>query len=298
MTLQGNLFVPLGGWGRNINHDPRSRLFEAARFTEGGAGALTDWGHDIHIAPMDQGNLGRCVPTAGTAMLATDPFWDTLSAELRAVLADPVAVENFAIQAYREVTRLDPYPGAWEPDDTGSDGLSLWKLFRQRGYVVGAEHVTSIDDAHVAGRKKPYPIGISWLEGMDQPRPDGTVQVTGKTRGGHEVLMYRYDAARDLWWCRNSWGRNFGKGGDFAFDTPGYMKLMSLQADGTPMDLTTVTPSPVPPSPPADDFPYGPMDMWANRVTRLRGYVPSYERNAAQVYSGWRKTHGAAGHGA
>jgi hypothetical protein len=287
MALNGNLFVPLGGWGRNINHDPASVAYRAAR-----RGAVTpkDVGHEIHIAPMDQGNLGSCVPHAGTAMLATDPFWDTLDADLKAQLQNPANAEGYAVQAYREVTALDPYPGQWEPDDTGSDGLSLWKLLRARGLVGGSEHVMSIDDAHVLIQKAPYPIGISWLSGMDTPGTDGVCKVTGRSRGGHEVLVYRYDLVRDLWWIRNSWSADWGLRGDFAIDTPGYLKLMSLQADGTGMTPTTApTPQPVDPVPPVDTnpFPFVELDIWSHRALNKHG-APAYERIAAQAYEDWK----------
>lgn len=284
MSLQGNLFVPLGGWGRNINHDPMSRLYKGARK----ARSVTpkDVGYEIHILPMDQGNLGSCVPHAGTAMLASDPFWDTLDKELQQQLRNVANAEGFAVQAYREVTALDPYPGTWEPDDTGSDGLSLWKLWRQRGYVGGSEHVMSIDDAHVLIQKGPYPIGISWLADMDSPGTDGVVKVGGRSRGGHEILLYRYDLGCDLWWCRNSWGTGWGKGGDFAFDTPGYQRLMDLQADGTGMARLD-EPAPEPVVPDDEGFPFTVMDIWSHRALRRRT-APQYERIAAQAYETWR----------
>lgn len=295
MSRNGNLFVPLGGFGRNINHDPRSWAYRAARkaVAPGAAGVVPkDVGYEIHIAPLNQGNLGRCVPTAGTAMLATDPFWDTLSKELRAMLTVPALAEEFAVQAYRDVTRLDPFSGAWEPDDTGSDGLSLWKLFQARGYVNGSEHVMGIEDAHAALQGtaeqpgRPFPIGIPWLSEMFQPGADGVVKVNGTMQGGHEVLVYRYELARDLWWIRNSWGRSWGHNGDFAIDTPGYLKLMSMQADGTPMvPLTAPPPEPTPqPSLRLDR-----LDIWAERVDRFPKGKPIYEKLAAADWKAGRE---------
>lgn len=283
MSLAGNLYVPLGGWGRNINHDPRSPAYRVAR----AVGAVTpkDAGHDIHIAPMDQGNLGSCVPHAGTAMLATDPFWDTLDKSFKDELSDPVKAEALAQQFYREVTAADPYPGAWEPDDTGSDGLSLAKVFQTQGLNNGYEHVMGIDDAHITLQGtdtvpgRPYPIGISWLSGMDTPGKDGVCKVTGRSRGGHEVLVYRYDLARDLWWIRNSWSKDWGLKGDFAISTDGYLKLMSLQADGTPMTPLT---APAPQPAPAPSLRLDRLDIWAKRVTQFPKGKTAYERLAAQ----------------
>jgi len=286
MTRNGNLFVPLAGHGRNINHDPKSRAYRASRAGEVALPKTVMW--EPRIQPLDQGSLGRCVPTAGTAMLACDPFWDTLDKGLQRQLSVPVTAELFAVQAYRDVTALDPFLGTWEPDDTGSDGLSLWKLYRARGYVGGSEHVMNIDDAHVAIQKGPYPIGISLLADMERPNAVGVVSVSGANRGGHEVLLYGYDAARDLWWCRNSWGRDWGFYGDFAFDTPGYQKLMRMQADGVVMTPTNLpTPQPIAPTDPLDTFPYEEMDSWLMKVSR-KIYRSKYEHAAATAYAGWR----------
>lgn len=275
-----NLFVPLGGYGRNINHDPASRAYRAARARA--SVQPRDVGWEVHIAPLDQGNLGRCVPTSATAMLATDPFWDTLDVALRRTLGTPATAEQYAIQAYRDVTRIDPFRGSWEPDDTGSDGLSIWKLWRDRGLVGGAEHIMSLDDAHAAIQQRPFLIGTTWLEGMSAPGADGVVRASGRSLGGHEFLCYRYDLDRDLWWCRNSWSRQWGLDGDFAFDSNTYLQLMGMQADGTSMVPTTLpAPQPVGPGP----FPFEVMDTWAGKC---RFWWAKYEKEAVSAYVKWR----------
>lgn len=290
MSINGNLYVPLGGWGRNINHDPRSKAYKAARY---GTTTPKDVTWEIHIPPMDQGNLGSCVPHAGTAMLATDPFWGELGADIQKQLSSPAQAELYALQLYRDVTRADPYPGAWEPTDTGSDGLSLAKVLQSRGLNNGYEHVMSIDDAHAAIQKGPYPIGISFLANMETPGKDGVVSVSGRTLGGHEILVYRYDLTRDLWWCRNSWSADWGLKGDFAFDTPGYQKLISLQADGTPMTpVSSPAPEPVDPTPapvnPLADFPVTEFDNFAKRKA---GWWPRYEYLAAWSWEQFKEDH-------
>lgn len=275
-----NLRVPLVGFGRNINHDPRSRAYRAARR----APVLVEDAEWMpRIPAMNQGALGRCVPTAGTAMLTCAPFWDTLEPALQRTLLDPVQREAWAVQAYRDVTRLDPFLGAWEPEDTGSDGLSLWRLWRDRGLAGGSEHVMSLEDAHSAIQKGPVLLGISWLANMDNVRSDGTVAVSGANRGGHEVLCYRYEKARDLWWCRNSWGSDWGRRGDFAFDSAGYQRLMDLQADGVAM-LPATAPAPVPDLEDAP-FPFGPMDAWAKAK---KVWWPKRDKAAAEAYLNWK----------
>lgn len=284
----GNVLVPIPEvvvpgrrLGRNVNHDPRSVAFRV------GARAVTPksvrW--ERHGPILDQGNLGSCVANAGTAMLMCDPFWSTLDKQLQKVLSDAQTAEQYAVQTYREVTRIDPFPGSWEPDDTGSDGLSLGKLFKSRGLAAGYEHVMSLDDAHAAIQKGPYPVGVSWLSNMDQPSSEGIVNVSGSSRGGHEILVTEYDASRDLWWLDNSWSEAFGKNGRFAISSEGYQKLMKLQADGTPM---TPSSQPAPEPKPVADVPvnftadqFHTLDKWAGKV---RSWWPVYGRAASKAW--------------
>lgn len=274
--------VPGRRLGRNINHDPASLRYRVPvpRHVEPATVVWERFG-----AIMNQGDLGRCVPTAGTGLLQCAPFWNALEPQMRVNLQQPAFAEQYAIQAYREVTRIDPFEGAWEPDDTGSDGLSLAKLWKQLGLNNGYEHATTVMEAHAAIQKAPFIIGTAWLSGMDQPRTDGTVSVSGTNRGGHEYLCREYDLGRDLWWFDNSWGTSFGVRGRFAYDTPGLQKMMAMQGDITSMvPASAPAPQPTPETP----FPAAELDVWARRVTRFPRVKPAYERAAASAYLMWR----------
>lgn len=280
--------IPGRRLGRNINHDPQSLRYKV-RPRAAVQPRSIQW--ERFGAIMDQGDLGRCVPTAGTGLLQCAPFWNALSAPLRKALQNPAMAESYAIQAYREVTALDPFEGAWEPDDTGSDGLSLAKLWKARGLNNGYEHATTIDEAHEAIQRAPFIIGTNWLSGMDQPRPDGTVSVSGTNRGGHEYLCREYDLGRDLWWMDNSWTTSFGVRGRFAYDTPGLQKLMKMQGDITAMvPATAPAPAPDPlPGDPLADWPGQTVDTWVNA---LRPWWTKREKNAATAVYDWELRHG------
>lgn len=275
--------VPGRRLGRNINHDPASLAYRvrAVEVTP----RSVQWARFGKI--MDQGDLGRCVPTAGTGLLQCDPYFPTLSPVLQKALQDPHLAEVYAIQAYREVTALDPFDGAWEPDDTGSDGLSLAKLWKARGLNNGYEHVTNVMEAHAAIQKRPFIIGTVWLSGMDQPRTDGTVVVSGTNRGGHEYLCREYDLGRDLWWFDNSWTESWGLHGRFAMDTPGLMKLLAMQGDITSMvPVTAPAPQPEPaPAPVAGELPVRELDSWAKK---RRAWWSKYEKDAADAWTKYR----------
>src|SRR3954452_13089718 len=81
---------------------------------------------------LDQGKLGSCTGNAGTGALGTQPFYDAVG---RAVLPSPkdeMQAEGFAVKLYEDATVIDGYPGQYPPDDTGSSGLAICKVFKQR----------------------------------------------------------------------------------------------------------------------------------------------------------------------
>ena len=272
-----------GRLGRNINHDARSLRYLVAAPGAKVTPRSVAW--ERHGPILDQGNLGSCVPNAATGLLMTLGFWQTMGAGLQKVLSDADLAEQFAVQAYRDVTRADPFEGSWEPDDTGSDGLSIAKLFQGRGLNNGYQHITSVEGAHAAIQKGAFIAGTSWLADMDNPGVDGVVKVSGVSRGGHEYLCREYDLARDLWWFDNSWGLSFGLNGRFAYDTPGLVKLLGMQGDATSM-VPVSRPAPVP-TPQPNDGNLAVLDKWAGKMS---WWWPKYEKDAVAAYKRLKET--------
>jgi hypothetical protein len=228
--------------------------------------------------------------------MATDPYWSTLSPELqRALQGNNDTIQSQLVQPlYRECTANDPFSGQWEPEDTGSDGLTLGKMLKARGLISGYQHATSIAACHVAIQNGPFAVGIPWYQNMFYPDPNGVVVPSGAMVGGHEIVCDEYDLDRDLWWYTNSWSDGWGIRGRFAMSSATFQTLLSRQGDAThfvpvtaPAPKPTDPPGPVSPVPPAPDFPYGPMDIWANRASTA---WPRYQRDAAAAYKAWRKT--------
>lgn len=187
--------------GRHVNHDPRSLAYAIRPRTV--TPRTVRWTRRIPV--LNQGQLGSCVPNAGVGVLGTDPYWSTLPADLQRVLSSARTAEQYAVDLYREVTRLDPFPGEWEPEDTGSDGLSLAKALKGRGLISGYQHVTSLAAAHAAIQAGPFPVGTVWTSAMNTPDVAGIVTDAGAEEGGHEYVCDEYDADRDLWGFTNSW---------------------------------------------------------------------------------------------
>lgn len=239
---------------------------------------------------------GNCTINAGLGILATDPYWDTLPAEFQTHLASTDIQISLVQPLYREETRLDPFSGAWEPNDTGSDGLSSAKTLKNHGWISGYLHATSLAACHEAIQQGPFMIGILWYQNMFYPDTGGVVTPGGAIAGGHEIECNEYDLTRDLWWFVNSWTPDWGKNGRFALTSATLQSLLSQQGDATSLvPITAPAPTPIdPPQPPPPstdplaDFPYTTLDAWKDSQkfswTRI-------QKNAAAAYSTWREAH-------
>lgn len=229
--------------GRHINHDSESRRYE---YRPRRARGLASVRHVRRIGILDQGDLGSCTAEAGIGCLGTGPFYDTVTRQAKFPLS-----QTGALDLYREVTRADPYPGAWEPDDTGSDGLSIAKVLTGAGQIVGYQHTFSLDAALAALMDLPLITGVNWYEDMFRPTLEGIVDATGALAGGHEVVVDEYDAARGLVGFSNSWGEGWGVGGRFFMAAEDYGRLLDQQGDVTV--FVPVTDPPPAPEPTADE---------------------------------------------
>jgi hypothetical protein len=234
------------GFGRNILHDPRSIPFRIGR-----TATPKDVEWDIYIPVLNQANIGKCVAETGAELLGSEVFWKSLPREVQLAISTSVSTaENWTLDLYRELTRNDPFPGSYEPDDTGSNGLTLGKILVKRKLVSGYQHAMSVGEAEAAIQQGPFAIGTMWLSRMETPRPDGTVLVSGTPLGGHEYLCFKRDAARDLWWFRNHWTAAWGLRGTFAYDTPALARLLAMQGDITTfVPITAPKPVPLPVAP-------------------------------------------------
>lgn len=113
-----------------------------------------------------------------------------------------------ALNIYRWASMNDPWPGAWEPEDTGSSGLAacraartLWGMGEYRWIFNGADGVVqAIMGGDTVG------LGTWWPEGMFEPNAQGIVEPTGRDVGGHQYRARAYDARRDLIGFRCWWG--------------------------------------------------------------------------------------------
>lgn len=245
--------------GRHVNHDERSRnyAFRALRRV-----VLRTVHHERHVPVFDQLDLGRCVPTAGLGCMGTGLLYDAY----RVLSSPPYPLSDAgALDAYRDVTRIDPYDGEWEPDDTGSDGLSMAKLLVSKGALSGFRHTFSLEDMLAALMGSPLITGTVWLHDMYSPDAEGVVHPTGRALGGHEYVIDSFDSVTNLVGFTNSWGVQFGVGGRFFMPADEFGQLLERNGDVT-MFIPASAPAPMP------DIPDDPdrilalaVGLWARR---------------------------------
>ena len=215
--------VPPDMFGRHINHDPRSRNYA---FTADPLQYLKSKTHTRVIPIMNQQGFGACTGFAAVGALGTAPLYATVSGEtLDAALA---------MKIYSEATKIDPFPGEYPPDFTGSDGLSVAKVMKTMGLISGYQHAFTLDDALAALQSGPVITGIPWYQGFNYPNPNtGLVSISGTRLGGHEVCVVGINVTARTVTAANSWGPNWGKDGFFTFSWADWATLLGEGGDVT-----------------------------------------------------------------
>lgn len=235
--------------GRHVVHDNRSRRF-AARAAD--PKTLKSVRHKINVPILDQGDVGSCTGHAATANLGGESFWSTTGKYLQGLNAHDA--HDYAVGVYSEATRLDPWPGEYLPEDTGSDGLSVAKALHNRGVIAGYQHALSLNAALTALASQPVIVGTAWLSSMFQPSADGKLTVGGYEEGGHEYCLDELDVERQRVWVRNSWGESWGVKGRAYMAWADLGKLLANYGDCTILvPLTEPPPVPAPVVPATED---------------------------------------------
>lgn len=176
-------------------------------------------------AYLDQGTEGACVGFAMTHEL----------------VARPAVVKNldglFAReQVYWEAQKIDPwnggsYPGA-TPRYEGTSVLAGIKVLKRLGYIEEYRWAFGLEDLVMAvGYCGPAVLGLPWYEGMFKTWPCGHVHVQGQVAGGHAILCKGVSVKDKTFTLHNSWGKNWGSGGDAKISWSDMDKLLHQQGE-------------------------------------------------------------------
>lgn len=217
--------------GRHVNHDQRNREYGfTARSLLRPPIHSVRWYRRVGIydqnvtftaAGQTWNGLGCCTCEAGVGVLSTRPF------------TRRIASQGTVRRLYSDVTAVDPFPGQWPSDDTGSDGTTVGKVLKARGWISEYTWCFSADEVLAALMTGPVLTGVGWREPMFYPGSDGLVTVAGPVAGGHEFEIVGYDAAQQVLLCANSWGTGWGEAGYFRLRLADYRELLADQGDAT-----------------------------------------------------------------
>jgi hypothetical protein len=195
-----------GGRGLLRVEDPRDRKFS---FSTLGVRATTlrkrDWFADGWWG--DQGYTPQCVAYAWLHWLNDGPvLYSALPS--RRPGHDPNDV-------YCTAQTYDPWPGdCTNPQYDGTALRSGAKVIQERGHIANYYWANTVDEIVTALLELgPVVMGTNWYTGMDLPDFQGYVRPTGSYGGGHAYLLNGVDLDKGWVRIKNSWGRNWGKGG-------------------------------------------------------------------------------------
>lgn len=225
--------------GRSLWLDARSLAFMVENRAEAMGAKLTsrNWARVIPI--LNQGNLGSCTGNAGIGALGTQPFYDkTGKAALSSHGNDARSLETAAVQLYSDATKIDPYPGTYLPDDTGSSGLAICQVLSNHAIITGYRWARTAHGFLQLLQAGPVLQGMPWMNAFFTPDRNGFIDANSRwpssgIAGGHEVEAIAVELdTRDLFSSvityANSWGTGWGDAGRFRMRLRTYEQLSGV----------------------------------------------------------------------
>jgi len=183
---------------RHVVHDPRSKGFVVP---ESNINRATWRDRKIRVydpRPNPNQTVGNC-----TAVAKAIQFNAVGNRRRGVILGMPYAMSLYSLE-----TQIDPFPGSYPPDDTGSNGLASCKAAQQKGdggayywITSGADGVVqAVMDGDVVS------VGTEWDNDMFTPDSEGRVHPGGGVAGGHQWTCRGYWKDRDWILGRCWWG--------------------------------------------------------------------------------------------
>lgn len=184
--------------GRQKVHDDRSRAFAMPRKAIDRSLWKDKAVRIYDPLPNPNQSVGNCTMCAKAMQM------NAVGNRVTGVVLDM----QWAMDGYHIVTGIDPFPGQYPPDDTGSSGLASCKAAEQMGIGGAYYHEFNGADGVVQAvmEGKVVSVGTWWYESMFDPQPSGIVRPFGAKAGGHQYVARGYDKSRDLVLIRCWWG--------------------------------------------------------------------------------------------
>ena len=221
--------------GRHQLLDGRSLAYMVENDVQAMSASLSDQHWDHVLAILNQGDLGSCTGNAGTGALGTQPFYDTVGKGVLADPEDPAANEEFAVHLYSDATEVDPFPGTYPPDDTGSSNLAICKVLKTRGTIRGYRWARSAYGFLNLLQSGPVLQGMPWYDAFFTPGDGGFIDAdpawkSSRVVGGHAIVavgveLDTSDAFNSAITYANSWGTGWADGGYFRMRLRTYEQL-------------------------------------------------------------------------
>ena len=197
--------------GRLVEADPRTRSYPVRALMPVKTTRARSYTWSIG-AILDQGATSSCVGHAVAHRLIARP------------VVRPDITGKDALEFYRLAQTLDPWDGE---DYEGTSVLAGVKAAKQKGYISAYHWATTLDDLIMGvGYLGPGVIGTWWWSNMMDTTTNGAVSPTGYKMGGHAWLINGLNLRAKLFFCVNSWGEKWGKGGKFIITFSDMEKLL------------------------------------------------------------------------
>ena len=145
--------------------------------------------------------------------------------------------EQFAVKKiYWPAQREDNFPGGAYPGASpryeGTSVLAGIRVAQALGYFEEYRWAFSLEDLIMGvGHNGPAVCGFRWREGMMQTDSNGFIHATGEEVGGHCTLTRAVNIKKQYFTIRNSWGPQWGEGGDCKISFDDMELLLNSRAD-------------------------------------------------------------------